>query len=139
MKKDTRLNLKQIRILEDYFKRSMDGETMEAVAKDHGINRKTLSQWKNTHHGEQLYDKYISEVFGEEKPLFFKKVKEGMMKNSYKHLELYAKVTGMLAPQKQEVVNIDETRSREREGFTKEDIAELEEMLKEDYTSSRVN
>ena len=131
MKKDARLDKRQIRILEDYFKRSNDGESMEAIAKDHGISRKTLSQWKNTEHGEQLYDNYLSELFKKEKPLFYQKLKEGMAKNSYKHLELFAKINGMLAPTKQEIVTEDRTKPADTV-ISKEFLEDLNRRLGKD-------
>lgn len=71
MKKDARLDLRQTRILEDYFKRSADGATMEEVAKIHGINRKMLSIWKNTDHGNQLQDKFLLNLSATSKPKYF--------------------------------------------------------------------
>jgi transcriptional regulator with XRE-family HTH domain len=129
MRKDSRLDARQIRILEDFFKRSFDGETMEQVAKDNGISRKTLSQWRNTQHGEQLYDKYLDELSKNDKPLFYKKLKEGMAKNSYKHLELYAKIQGLLAPEKKEVVT--EERKASDLPITKERLDEIRRRLEE--------
>lgn len=61
MKKDTRLDARQIRILEDYFERYYDGETMGVIAKSHGMSRKTLWSWKETDHGKQLHNKYLLE------------------------------------------------------------------------------
>ncbi|OHR72166.1 hypothetical protein HMPREF3291_22465 [Bacillus sp. HMSC76G11] len=138
MKKDARLDARQIRILEDYFKRSMDGENMETIAKENGINRKTLSLWKNTHHGIQLYDQYINNKLKDAKPLFFQKLKEGMAKNSYKHLELYAKIEGMLAPEKKEIVSKIEQHNIIKDGLNREMLNDLESLLGDTPTIKRV-
>ncbi|GIN62514.1 hypothetical protein J27TS8_25070 [Robertmurraya siralis] len=129
MKKDTRLNEKQIRILEDYFVRTVAGETMEQIATDNGISRKTLSQWKNTEHGKQLYGEYMKELSINDVPMFYQKLSEGVAKNSFKHLELFAKIHGLLASAKSEVTNINENNNIVQDGLSKDRLAELEVLL----------
>ncbi|WRP06887.1 phBC6A51 family helix-turn-helix protein [Rossellomorea aquimaris] len=129
MKKDARLDARQISILKEFFKRSLDGENMETVAKDKGINRKTLSQWKNTNHGGQIYDEYMKELSKNDKPMFYQKLKEGVAKNSYKHLELYAKIHGILAPEKKEIVT--EERKASDSPISKERLDEIRKRLEE--------
>lgn len=131
MKKDTRLDLRQIRILEDYFKRSYDGETMEAIAESHGITRKTLSSWKNTDHGNQLHDKYLVKLSAQSKPKYFEVLDREALKGSYKHMELYAKIHGLLAPTKQEIVSKNENMNIVQEGLTKDKMKELNALLDE--------
>lgn len=110
MKKDSRLDMRQQRILEDYFERSYNGESMEAVAETHGISRKTLSQWKNTDMGKKLHDKYLVDLSAKSKPKYFQVLDREALKGSYKHMELYAKIHGLLAPNKQEIVTEDKTK-----------------------------
>ncbi|MFP8645232.1 hypothetical protein ACLHWY_27175 [Priestia aryabhattai] len=61
MKKDTRLDARQIRILEGYFERYYDSEMMDVIAKSHRMSRKTLWSWKETDPGKQLHNKYLLE------------------------------------------------------------------------------
>lgn len=131
MKKDARLDLRQTRILEDYFKRSADGATMEEVAKIHGINRKTLSIWKNTDHGNQLQDKFLLDLSATSKPKYFQVLNKKALEGSYKHMELYAKIHGMLAPQKQEVITKNENHNIVQDGLSKDNLKELESLLEE--------
>ncbi|MCF7620912.1 MULTISPECIES: phBC6A51 family helix-turn-helix protein [Bacillaceae] len=109
MRKDARLDKRQIAILKDYFGRSYDGETMEDIAKSHGISRKTLYTWKETDHGKHLHDKYLLDLSANSKPKYFQVLDREALKGSYKHMELYAKIHGLLAPQKQEITTKDES------------------------------
>lgn len=124
MKAEARLDARQIRILEDYFARTLGGETMEQIAKDNGISRSTLSKWKNTNHGKQLYAAFMKEHSTDDMPLFFQKLKEGMLKGSFKHLELYSKIHGLLAPNKQEIVTEEKTKASDRV-ITNEELDKL--------------
>ncbi|MDO3653548.1 phBC6A51 family helix-turn-helix protein [Bacillus subtilis] len=127
MKKDAVLNEKQIRILEDYFVRTLAGETMEQIATDNGISRKTLSQWKNTDMGKRLYADYMKEVSVNDIPLFYQKLSEGVAKNSFKHMELFAKIHGLLAPEKKEVVT--ESKHPSDNVISKERLDEIRKRL----------
>lgn len=148
MKKDSRLDARQIRILEDYFVRTLAGENMETIAKDNGIARKTLSTWKNTEHGKQLYAQYMKELSVNDVPLFYQKLKEGVAKNSFKHMELFAKIHGLLAPEKKEVMSKNENvnvnnkfdgmTTEEIKSYWKERLPELEAELDELPTIKRV-
>lgn len=127
MKKDSRLDARQIRILEDYFERSYDGESMEQIAESHGISRKTLSQWKNTNHGKQLHDKYLVDLSAKSKPKYFQVLDREALKGSYKHMELYAKIHGLLAPTKSEIVT--ESKNPSDNIISKERLDEIRRRL----------
>lgn len=131
MRKDARLDVRQIRILEDYFGRSVAGETMEVIAKDNGISRKTLWTWKETDHGKKLHADFQKEMSTNDLPKFYAKLSEQMQKGSYKHMELYAKIHGLLAPEKQEIISKNENQNILQEGLTKDRIKELESLLDE--------
>lgn len=138
MKKNSKLDNRQIRILEDYFGRSVAGESMEEIAKSYGISRKTLWHWKETDHGKRLHADYQKKMSTNDLPKFYAVLSEKMQTGSHKHMELYAKIHGILAPQKQEVVNIEETRDVVKDGYTKEDIAELEALMRGESLVRRV-
>jgi hypothetical protein len=138
MKKDTRLDARQVRILEDYFVRSLAGETMEQIAQDNGISRKTLSLYKNSDHGKQLYAEYMKELSIDDIPMFYQKLKEGVAKNSFKHMELFAKIHGMLAPTKSEVINVNENHNIVKDGLNKDMLKDLNELLDDTPTIKRV-
>lgn len=138
MKKDTVLTEKQIRILEDYFVHTVAGETMEQIATDNGISRKTLSQWKNTNHGKQLHAEYMKELSVNDVPMFYQKLSEGVAKNSFKHMELFAKIHGLLAPEKKEVVSKNENQNIVQDGLSKDTLADLEALLDVTPTIKRV-
>jgi hypothetical protein len=129
MKKDARLDLRQIRILEDYFGRSVAGETKEKIAESHGINRKTLYMWESTDHGKQLYADFQKEMSTNDIPKFYSKLSEKMQSGSYKHMELYAKIHGLLAPEKQEIVT--EERKASDSPISKERLDEIRKRLEE--------
>ncbi|MGG1632348.1 phBC6A51 family helix-turn-helix protein [Rossellomorea sp. NRS-1567] len=129
MKRDARLNDRQKRILEDLFGRSVAGETMQQVAESHGINRKTLSLWKNSDHGKQLHADFQKEMSTNDLPKFYSKLSEKMQSGSYKHMELYAKIHGLLAPEKQEVVT--EERKVSDSPISKERLDEIKKRLGE--------
>ncbi|PFG03031.1 phBC6A51 family helix-turn-helix protein [Bacillus sp. es.036] len=133
MKKDARLDTRQIRILEDYFGRSVAGETKEKIAESHGISRKTLYMWESTDHGKQLHADFQKEMSTNDLPKFYQKLSEKMQSGSYKHMELYAKIHGLLAPEKKEVTshNVNEETSGAHKPTSKEYLAELEALLEE--------
>jgi hypothetical protein len=138
MKKDARLDARQVRILEDYFVRSLAGETMEQIAQDNGISRKTLSLYKNSDHGKQLYAEYMKELSIDDIPMFYQKLKEGVAKNSFKHMELFAKIHGMLAPTKSEVINVNENHNIVKDGLNKDMLKDLNALLDDTPTIKRV-
>jgi len=131
MKKDTRLNERQIEILKDLFKRSVDGETMEAIAESHGISRKTLSQWKNTNHGKKLHANFQKELTRESLPQYFVVLQEKALSGSYKHMELYAKLLDLFPATKQEIVTEDKTKPADTV-ISKEFLEDLNRRLGRD-------
>ncbi|MEA3318912.1 MAG: phBC6A51 family helix-turn-helix protein [Bacillota bacterium] len=139
MKKDARLNEKQKTILLDYFKRSVDGETMEEIAKSYDINRKTLWAWKNTDEGQQLHKEWARELTEDAIPQYFTVLKEKALSGSYKHMELLAKLMDLFPASKQEIVSKNEnTNTIVEEGLSKETLAELNALLDGDKPLKRV-
>ncbi|MCP3026901.1 phBC6A51 family helix-turn-helix protein [Halobacillus sp. A5] len=129
MKRDSRLNEKQIRILLDYFDRSLGGETQADIAKSHGINRKTLSLWANSDHGKQKHNEWKKEATRDAIPQYYDVLKEKALSGSYKHMELFAKVFDLLSAEKKEIVSKEEKLDPVKDGYTSEDIAELDALL----------
>jgi transposase-like protein len=136
MRKDARLDSRQIRILEDFFGRSVAGDSMEKVAESHGISRKTLSQWKNTEHGKQLHADWKKEATRDAIPQYYDVLKEKALSGSYKHMELFAKIFDLMSPEKQEIVTKNVENIKE-EGISKERMAELKSLI-EDTPLKRV-
>jgi transcriptional regulator with XRE-family HTH domain len=135
MNNEKRLNKRQVRILEDMFSRLLMKETMEEIAKSHGISRKTLSQWKNTEHGKQLnleFQRENSENFVQS---FYDLVHE-KMQTSFKDRELFAKLHGLLKPDKQEIIQKDE---RDSSDFISQDtIDDIKKRIEESQPIRRV-
>jgi transcriptional regulator with XRE-family HTH domain len=135
MNNEKRLNKRQVRILEDMFGRLLMKETMEEIAKSHGISRKTLSQWKNTEHGKQLnleFQRENSENFVQS---FYDLVHE-KMQTSFKDRELFAKLHGLLKPDKQEIIQKDE---RDSSDFISQDtIDDIKKRIEESQPIRRV-
>ncbi|TCI32745.1 hypothetical protein EVJ29_15140 [Exiguobacterium sp. SH4S7] len=137
MEKVRPLTFTQKHILKDFFERSLAGETMEEIASSHNISRKTLSVWKNCKEGKALHDKFQKEMSSQEMPKFYRVLSEKMQAGSYKHMELYAKIHGLLV-EKKEVLNKTEGEDRSKYGFSNEDLDELEALINGETTLKRV-
>ncbi|MGF0348243.1 phBC6A51 family helix-turn-helix protein [Rhodococcus sp. IEGM1300] len=137
MEKVRPLTITQKYILKDFFERSLAGETMEEIASSHNISRKTLSVWKNCKEGKALHDKFQKEMSSQEMPKFYRVLSEKMQSGSYKHMELYAKIHGLLV-EKKEVLNKTEVEDRLKNGFSNEDLDELEALINGETTLKRV-
>jgi transcriptional regulator with XRE-family HTH domain len=135
MSNEKKLNKRQVQILEDMFSRLLMKETMEDIAKSHGISRKTLSQWKNTEHGKQLnleFQRENSENFVQS---FYDLVHE-KMQTSFKDRELFAKLHGLLKPDKQEIIQKDERDSSD--SISQETIDDIKKRIEESQPIRRV-
>lgn len=135
MSNEKRLNKRQVQILEDMFSRLLMKETMEDIAKSHGISRKTLSQWKNTEHGKQLnleFQRENSESFVQS---FYDLVHE-KMQTSFKDRELFAKLHGLLKPDKQEIIQKDERDSTV--SISQDTIDDIKKRIEESQPIRRV-
>ncbi|MBY0008800.1 hypothetical protein H7K05_26190 [Priestia aryabhattai] len=118
MKKETRLNMRQQGILEEYFDRSVAGDSMETVATEHGISRKTLSQWANTYHGKDLYSEWKTKATQDLKPKYLDVLGVKALTGSIKHMELLAKLMDWFPASKQEIV----TEERKQYGYSEPDV-----------------
>lgn len=123
MKKHTRLNMRQQGILEEYFDRTIGGDSMETVAKEHGISRKTLSQWANTYHGKELYTEWKTKATHDLKPKYLDVLGVKALTGSIKHMELLAKLMDWFPSTKQEIIT-EERRHYEEPNVNVSDIRE---------------
>jgi Helix-turn-helix of insertion element transposase len=112
MSNEKRLTKRQVQILEDMFSRLLVKEKMEDIAKSHGISRKTLWNWKNTEHGKQIHLEFQRRNSEDFIQSFYDLVHE-KMQTSFKDRELFAKLHGLLKPDKQEIIQKDERDSSE--------------------------
>lgn len=131
MNKESRLSKKQQIILQDYFRKTLKGMTMEEIAKQNGIGRKALSNYKNSNHGKQLHAEFMREMSEDSIPTFYQLVHD-KMHNSFKDRELFAKLHGLMKPEKQEITNKVENHDPKTDGYSPEQIKELEELLEDD-------
>ena len=140
MNRDTRLTHRKIRILEDMFGRLIDGESMQDIADSHGISRKTLSTWKNTNHGRMLHAEYRRKMGLNDIPIFYQVLSEKMQTGSYKHMELFAKLTGLLERDRiEETLKVEKEHDIKEHGLTAEMIAEIDAALDESEAINPVN
>lgn len=131
MAKERQLTIKQIEILTDAFKRQVDGETLENIAKSHGITRKTLYEWRKTKHWKHLELQLQKELLNRSAVKILEALERKALEGSYKHIELWTKITGLYKESK-EVTTIDATkRDIKNEGLSKEELADLEALLEE--------
>lgn len=139
MDKKSRLNNRQIKILKDYFAKSIAGATVEEVAKEHGIARKTLSTWKNSDHGKQLHAEFQKEISVESMPTFFRVLDEKVAKGNKDAMNLYARIHNLIAPTKQEITTKNETNHNiVKEGVSADELKHLEALLKGESPIKRV-
>ena len=133
MEKVRPLTNRQKDILNDYFQRSIAGETMEEIASSHGISRKTLYTWKKSKEGKQLYADFRKDLSSDDIGIFYDVLREKMLSGSFKHMELYVKINkdkfGLDDKQSQAEKNDDGERIKQ--GLSTEELAELESLLNE--------
>ncbi|MBX4161659.1 hypothetical protein [Priestia megaterium] len=127
MKKETRLNTRQQGILEEYFDRSVAGDSMETVATEHGISRKTLSQWANTYHGKDLYSEWKTRETQDIKPKYLEVLKVKSLTGSIRHMELLAKLMDWYPASKSEII----TEERRQYDEPNIDVSDIRERLKQ--------
>ncbi|AKP75266.1 hypothetical protein AS52_00245 [Priestia megaterium Q3] len=127
MKKETRLNTRQQGILEEYFDRSVGGDSMETVAEENGISRKTLSQWANTYHGKDLYSEWKTRETQDIKPKYLEVLKVKSLTGSIRHMELLAKLMDWYPASKSEII----TQERRKYEEPQVDVNDIRERLKQ--------
>lgn len=127
MKKETRLNTRQQGILEEYFDRSVGGDSMETVAEENGISRKTLSQWANTYHGKDLYSEWKTRETQDIKPKYLEVLKVKSLTGSIRHMELLAKLMDWYPASKSEII----TEERRQYDEPNIDVSDIRERLKQ--------
>ncbi|QXE01734.1 hypothetical protein [Terribacillus sp. DMT04] len=139
MDKTQRLNDKQLHIIKDMFKRRLDGERMEDIATYHGISRKTLSTYKNSFHGRQLYAEFQKEMSIDDIPKFYSILSERMQTGGVKYLELFAKIHGLLKNEKQSG-SVDDSKSDiAKNGLSGDMLADIQKMLRKGDKNNHSN
>jgi phage terminase small subunit len=132
------LTEKQREFLREYVQRSSQGETDTAIAEDFGISRKTLWEWKNTDTGKQIQREHQEKLLDEAIPVFNRVLIEKVNTGSYKHMELFAKVKGLLAPSKQEIITETKQHNIAKDGLTEDILADIDKLLDESGMSMKV-
>lgn len=126
-----RLTPKQLEILTDVFERQRSGQTLTAIAKDVGVDRRTLYNWKKADEWvemeRQLKEKLISDAYFSVMDTLVRRAIEG---RSPKFIELYLKTQGKLT-------DVSEIQTKQQinivnDGVTDEIFAELDAILNGD-------
>lgn len=138
MADEKQLTIKQIKVLTDAFNRQVSGETLEQIAKDHGVNRKTIYEWRKTSHWKQVERTLQKELLNRSATKILEALERKALEGSYKHIELWTKITGLYKETK-EVTTIDGTKHDiKKDGLTKEVLTDLEALLEPQPTIKRV-
>lgn len=137
MEKVRPLTVRQKYILNDFFKRSINGETMEEIASSHGISRKTLSTWKNCEEGLALQKKFSKDMSStKDIPDFYHTLARQMRTGSAEYLKIFARVHGLYEDKKEILAKVEQNQVQS-EGFSVEELAELEALLNEESTLNK--
>ncbi|QUW34632.1 helix-turn-helix domain-containing protein (plasmid) [Bacillus cereus] len=120
----------QLEILTQIFERSRAGETVTAIAKDMGIDRRTIYNWRSRPEWLEM-EKELQRRLVENA---YESVMEGLTKNalatkSPKWVELYLKATGKLKDVSE--VQTKQAITIKEEGITDDMFAELDRILDE--------
>ncbi|NLP51282.1 hypothetical protein [Bacillus sp. RO1] len=130
MRKDTRLDARRVAIVEDWFKKQLDGAKQEDVAREWGISRKSLSQWSNTNHAKQIHADMMKELSKDSMPTFFQVLDKQVRQGRKDALILYARIHGLYAPTKQEIKTEEIKTDIVKDGVSKEMFADIDALLK---------
>jgi len=126
------LTEKQREFLREYVQRSSQGETDTAIARDFGISRKTLWEWKNTDTGKQIQREHQEKLLDEAIPVFNRVLIEKVNTGSYKHMELFAKIRELLPNTKQELTIENKGSEIVQKGLDANELARIEKLLQDD-------
>ncbi len=132
-------------MVKDYFLRNLDeseNASQETVAKGWGVSRKTLNLYINSFHGQEIKNEIYKEVTQDIYPDYLSVLKARALSGSIKHMELLAKLLDWFpaAKSKQEITTriIDDEDNVQKNGYTTEQIKELEALLDEDMQEKRI-
>ncbi|MCU7708343.1 phBC6A51 family helix-turn-helix protein [Priestia sp. JV24] len=131
------LTEKQREFLREYVQRSSQGETDTAIAKEFGISRKTLWEWKNTDTGKQIQREHQEKLLDEAIPVFNRVLIEKVNTGSYKHMELFAKIRELLPNTKQELTIENKGSEIVQKGLDANELARIEKLLQDDTSEEK--
>lgn len=127
--KQRKLTPQQLEILTQIFERQRAGETLTAIAKDIGVDRRTIYNWKKSldwlEMERQLKEKLISDAYYSVMDTLVRRAIDG---KSPKFIELYLKTQGKLK-------DVSEVHTKQELNITNEVtpdvLAEIDKILAE--------
>lgn len=129
MKPCRRLTPKQLEILTEVFERQRSGQTLTAIAKDMGVSRRNVYNWRKSEEWiemeRQLKEKLISDAYFSVMDTLVRRAIEG---KSPKFIELYLKTQGKLKEQENTQVHVN--NNIVQEGISDEFLRDLDAILK---------
>lgn len=129
LKQRRRLTPKQLEILTTVFERQRSGQALTAIAKDIGVDRRTIYNWRKADEWiemeRQLKEKLIQDAYYSVMDTLVRRAIEG---RSPKFIELYLKTQGKLT-------DISEVHQKQQlnivqDGVTDDIFAEIDALLK---------
>ncbi|QEL81782.1 hypothetical protein DN407_25345 [Bacillus sp. JAS24-2] len=129
MKPCRRLTPKQLEILTEVFERQRSGKTLTAIAKDMGVSRRNIYNWRKSEEWiemeRQLKEKLISDAYFSVMDTLVRRAIEG---RSPKFIELYLKTQGKLKEQDNTQVHVN--NNIVQDGVSDEFLRDLDAILK---------
>lgn len=129
MKPCRRLTPKQLEILTEVFERQRSGQTLTAIAKDMGVSRRNIYNWRKSEEWiemeRQLKEKLISDAYFSVMDTLVRRAIEG---RSPKFIELYLKTQGKLKEQDNTQVHVN--NNIVQDGVSDEFLRDLDAILK---------
>lgn len=127
--KQRKLTANQLEILTQIFERQRAGETVTAIAKDMGIDRRTVYNWRQRSEWIEMEKELRSRLVEDASAAVMETLaKNAMAGKSPKWVELFLKATGQLKDvsevHKKQELNIVQ------DGVTDDILADLDELLK---------
>ncbi|HFK1442262.1 TPA: phBC6A51 family helix-turn-helix protein [Bacillus cereus] len=131
MTKQRKLTPQQLELLTQVFERQRAGESVTAISKEMGLDRRTIYYWRQRPEWIEM-EKELRRRLVEDA---YESVMEGLAKNamaakSPKWVELYLKAIGKYKDVSE--IQTKQEHNIVRDGVTPELIAELDELLKGD-------
>lgn len=127
--KQRKLTPQQLEILTQIFERQRAGETVTAIAKDMGIDRRTVYNWRQRSEWIEMEKELRSRLVEDASAAVMETLaKNAMVGKSPKWVELFLKATGQLK-------DISEVHKKQelnivQDGVTDDIFAELDALLK---------
>ncbi|MFL0490533.1 MULTISPECIES: phBC6A51 family helix-turn-helix protein [Bacillus] len=130
--KQRKLTPQQLEILTDVFQRQRSGETLTAIAKDIGVDRRTIYNWRKAEEWvemeRQLKEKLIADAYYSVMDTLVRRAIDG---KSPKFIELYLKTQGKLT-------DVSEIKTKQQiniaqDGVTEDLLADIDAILNGGY------